>query len=104
MKTTTKHELEQQLTHKRPGIISRTSGYPALVMGLALIALLGGILLTSLAIMGTIKPLFLSGFSSMLGSVLILLAGFVLFEEIRSQKDHSKILHEALNRILKDRN
>jgi high-affinity Fe2+/Pb2+ permease len=104
MKTTTQKELEQHLTHKRPSLISRTKGYPALIMGLSISALLGGIILTSLSILGLIKPLLLSGFSSMLGSVLIMLGGFVLFEELRSHKDHGKVLHEALNRILKDRN
>jgi len=104
MKHSTLQELEQKKTHKRPGFISRTTGYHALVVGLALVGLFAGILLTTLSIMGYIKPLVLSGFSSMLGSVLVMLASFVLFEEVRSHKDHGKIVHEAINRILKDRN
>lgn len=104
MKTTIPQKETRKSTHKSPGFFTRTKGYPALVMALASTALIGGILLTTLSIMGFIKPLVLSGFSSMLGSVLIMLGGFVLFEEIRSQNDRGKIVQEALNRILKDRN
>jgi hypothetical protein len=40
----------------------------------------------------------------MLGSLLIMLGSFVFFEEIRGQKDRGKLISDALNRMLKDRN
>jgi hypothetical protein len=104
MKTTIPQKEIQPGIHKRSGFFTRTKGYPALIMGLACTALIGGILFTTLSIAGFIQPLFLSGLSSMLGSLLIMLGSFVLFEEIRSQKDRGKLISDALNRILKDRN
>ncbi len=104
MKTTIPQKKIQPGIHKRPGFFTRTKGYPALVLGLACTAIIAGILLTTLSIAGFIQALFLSGLSSMLGSLLIMLGSFVFFEEIRGQKDRGKLISDALNRMLKDRN
>jgi hypothetical protein len=80
------------------------SGYHYLVISLAAMSICAGLLLVTISIAGIIKPLFLSGLGSMIGSVAIMLGGFVLYEEVTSTKDKGKLLHEALNRVIKDHN
>ena len=79
-------------------------GYHYLILGLALVSISAGLLLVTVSIAGIIKPLFLSGLGSMIGSAAIMLGGFVLYEEIVSSKDRGKLLHDALNRVIKDHN
>jgi hypothetical protein len=80
------------------------SGYHYLVMSLALVSICAGLLLVTVSIAGIVKPLFLSGLGSMIGSAAIMLGGFVLYEEVTSTKERGKLLHDALNRIIKDHN
>jgi hypothetical protein len=80
------------------------SGYHYLVIGLALVSISAGLLLVTVSIAGIIKPIFLSGLGSMIGSVAIMLGSFVLYEEITRSKDKGKLLYEALNRVIKDHN
>jgi len=80
------------------------SGYHYLVISLALVSISAGLLLITVSIAGIIKPLFLSGLGSMIGSVAIMLGGFVLYEEVTSSKDRGRLLHDALNRVIKDHN
>jgi len=80
------------------------SGYHYLVIGLALVAICAGLLLVTVSIAGIIKPLFLSGMGSMIGSAAIMLGGFVLYEEVTSSKDKGRLLYDALNRVIKDHN
>ncbi len=79
-------------------------GYHYLIIGLACVSIIAGLLLVTVSIAGIIKPMFLSGLGSMIGSAAIMLGGFVLYEEITSSKDKGKLLHEALNRVIKDHN
>ncbi len=80
------------------------SGYHYLVISLASVSIIAGLLLVTVSIAGIIKPLFLSGLGSMLGSAAIMLGGFVLYEEVTSSKDRGRLLHDALNRVIKDHN
>jgi len=80
------------------------SGYHYLVISLALVSISAGLLLVTVSIAGIIKPLFLSGLGSMIGSAAIMLGGFVLYEEVTSSKDRGRLLHDALNRVIKDHN
>jgi hypothetical protein len=79
-------------------------GYHYLIIGLASVSIIAGLLLVTVSIAGIIKPMFLSGLGSMIGSAAIMLGGFVLYEELTSSKDKGKLLHEALNRVIKDHN
>jgi hypothetical protein len=79
-------------------------GYHYLVMSLALVSICAGLLLVTVSIAGIVKPLFLSGLGSMIGSAAIMLGGFVLYEEVTSTKERGKLLHDALNRIINDHN
>jgi hypothetical protein len=80
------------------------SGYHYLVISLALVSISAGLFMVAVSIAGIIKPLFLSGIGSMIGSVAIMLGGFVLYEEVTSSKDRGRLLHDALNRVIKDHN
>lgn len=79
-------------------------GYHYLILSLAMVSISAGFLLVTVSIAGIIKPLFLSGLGSMVGSVATILGGFVLYEEITTTKDRGKLFNEALNRVIKDQN
>lgn len=97
-------ELLQEATRKHRKVYQLKGGYHYLIMGLALVSICAGMFLVTLSIAGIIRPLFLSGLGSMIGSVAIMLGGFVLYEEVTRNKDRGRLLHEALNRIIKDHN
>ena len=105
MKKITHHEKELPSVEARgKWFYTNKSGYHYLVMGLATVSVATGVLLVSVSIAGIIEPLFLSGLGSMLGSAAIMLGSFVLYEEVSSNKNRGKLLHDALNRVLKDHN
>lgn len=80
------------------------SGYHYLIISLALVSICAGLLLVTVSIAGIIKPIFLSGLGSMIGSAAMMIGSFVLYEEITSSKDNGKLLHEALKRVIKEHN
>ncbi len=106
MKKVSDHEYEllQETTRNRRRVYLIKGGYHYLILGLALVSICAGLFLVTLSIAGVIRPLFLSGLGSMFGSVAIMLGGFVLYEEVTGSKDRGRLLHDALNRIIKDHN
>lgn len=106
MKKVSDHEYEfiQETTRSRRRMYMVKGGYHYLIMGLASVSICAGLFLVTLSITGIIRPLFLSGLGSMFGSVAIMLGGFVLYEEFTSSKDRGRLLHDALNRVIKDHN
>lgn len=106
MKKVSDHEYEllQETTRNRKRVYQVNGGYHYLIMGLALVSICTGFFLVILSISGIIRPLFFSGLGSMIGSVAIMLGGFVLYEEVAGSKGRGRLLHDALNRIIKDHN
>ncbi len=79
-------------------------GTEALGMIAATTQVLAGLLLTAVALAGQIQPLFLSGLCSMLGCASTMLGGFHWYVVMRRHRHAGHVLHEALNRMLKDQN
>ncbi len=69
----------------------------------ALVSIVGGILFTTLGLTGYIAPRALSGFYSMLGSSIVMLNAFSLYQLLRSQSNRT-LVKDGLDRIVKDKN
>jgi hypothetical protein len=84
--------------------IQSLSGHQYLIIGSAFVSVLSGILLTVISLLGMIQPLFISGMCSMLGCASIMLGSFVLYDQYRNRMETGRIVHDAINRVLKDCN
>lgn len=84
--------------------IQALSGHQYLIIGSAIISILSGLLLTVISLLGLIQPLFVSGMCSMLGCASIMLGSFVLYDQYRNRMETGRIVHDAINRVLKDYN
>jgi len=80
------------------------SGHQYLIIGSAIVSVLSGLLLTVVSLVGMIQPLFISGMCSMLGCASIMLGSFVLYDQYRNRTETGRIVHDAINRVLKDSN
>jgi len=84
--------------------IMALNGHQYLIFGSAIVSVLAGLLLTVISLLGMIQPLFVSGMCSMLGCASIMLGSFVLYDQYRNRMDTGRIVHDAINRVLKDCN
>jgi hypothetical protein len=69
----------------------------------AVVSVIGGLLFTTLALLGYIAPRALSGFYSMLGSSMVMLNLFTLYQLLRG-RSQAALVKEGLDRIFKEKN
>jgi len=100
----------QQKNHKRysEGLLARLVGNVqdhgsiALVSALFQIAL--GSLVIALALLQAIRPVWLAGIVTVLGSFSILLGTYVAYYSLSKQHQAKKLIDEAIERVVKEQN
>lgn len=69
----------------------------------AVVSIMGGLLFTTLGLVGYIAPRALSGFYSMMGSSIVMLNMVTLYQLLRS-RPHGALVKDGLDRIFKEKN
>ena len=108
--TSSAQQKNKKKNHKRysEGLLARLVGNVqdhgsiALVSALFQIAL--GSLVISLALLQAIRPVWLAGIVTVLGSFSILLGTYVAYYSLSKQHQAKKLIDEAIERVVKEQN
>ena len=108
--TSSSQQKNKKKTHKRysESLLARLVGYVqdngsiALVSALFQIAL--GSLIITLALLQAIRPVWLAGIVTVLGSFSILLGTYAAYYSLSKQHQAKKLIDEAIERVVKEQN
>jgi len=108
--TSSAQQKNKKKNHKRysEGLLARLVGNVqdhgsiALVSALSQIAL--GSLVIALALLQAIRPVWLAGIVTVLGSFSILLGTYVAYYSLSKQHQAKKLIDEAIERVVKEQN